>query len=144
MFNCNASEMPILVSNMQIREAPQRGHHRFIEFYDVRAAEAALHALNRSDIAGKKIKLEPSPPVGARRWYCPISLATFFFLFLISIYSSPPTVWCIFLLVLYIPNHIVQKLILSLWFSIRSHKFYWVDLSIAHLHIMLLSSACHR
>lgn len=85
MFNCNASEMPILVSNMQIREAPQRGHHRFIEFYDVRAAEASLHALNRSDIAGKKIKLEPSPPVGARRWYCPISLATFFF-FLLDLY----------------------------------------------------------
>ncbi|KAG5521736.1 hypothetical protein RHGRI_034082 [Rhododendron griersonianum] len=55
----------------EIREAPQRGHHRFIEFYDVRAAEAALHALNRSDIAGKKIKLEPSPPVGARRCLMP-------------------------------------------------------------------------
>lgn len=58
---------------MQIREAPQRGHHRIIEFYDVRAADAALRALNRSDIAGKKIEIEPSPHVGARQWYCPIS-----------------------------------------------------------------------
>jgi hypothetical protein len=33
----------------------------------VRAAEAALRALNRSDIAGKRIKLEPSRPGGARR-----------------------------------------------------------------------------
>ncbi|KAK9132404.1 hypothetical protein Scep_011932 [Stephania cephalantha] len=32
-----------------------------------RAAEAALRSLNRSDIAGKRIKLEPSRPGGARR-----------------------------------------------------------------------------
>ncbi|KAK6134959.1 hypothetical protein DH2020_031296 [Rehmannia glutinosa] len=32
-----------------------------------RAAEAALKALNRCDIAGKRIKLEPSRPGGARR-----------------------------------------------------------------------------
>lgn len=44
----------------EIREIPHRSHHKFIEFYDVRAAEAALRALNRSDIAGKQIKLEPS------------------------------------------------------------------------------------
>lgn len=52
---------------MQIRETPHRSHHKFIEFYDVRAAESALRALNRSDIAGKRIKLEPSRPGGARR-----------------------------------------------------------------------------
>ncbi|XP_058102899.1 protein MEI2-like 4 isoform X2 [Magnolia sinica] len=51
----------------EIRETPHKRHHKFIEFYDVRAAEAALHALNRSDIAGKQIKLEPSRPGGARR-----------------------------------------------------------------------------
>ncbi|XP_073118242.1 protein MEI2-like 4 isoform X3 [Elaeis guineensis] len=51
----------------EIRETPHKHHHKFIEFYDVRAAEAALRALNRSDIAGKKIKLEPSRPGGARR-----------------------------------------------------------------------------
>lgn len=54
---------------MQIRETPHKRHHKFIEFYDVRAAEAALKALNRSDIAGKRIKLEPSRPGGARRKY---------------------------------------------------------------------------
>uniref|UniRef100_A0A5B7BKU7 RRM domain-containing protein n=1 Tax=Davidia involucrata TaxID=16924 RepID=A0A5B7BKU7_DAVIN len=55
----------------EIRETPQRSHHKFIEFYDVRAAEAALRALNRSDIAGKRIKLEPSRPGGARRCLMP-------------------------------------------------------------------------
>lgn len=54
---------------MQIRETPHKRHHKFIEFYDVRAADAALKALNRSDIAGKRIKLEPSRPGGARRRY---------------------------------------------------------------------------
>ena len=52
---------------IQIRETPHKRHHKFIEFYDVRAAEAALRALNKSDIAGKRIKLEPSRPGGARR-----------------------------------------------------------------------------
>ncbi|CAK9861801.1 unnamed protein product [Sphagnum jensenii] len=51
----------------EIRETPHKRHHKFIEFYDVRAAEAALRALNRSDIAGKRIKLEPSRPGGAQR-----------------------------------------------------------------------------
>ncbi|KAL3638299.1 hypothetical protein CASFOL_017670 [Castilleja foliolosa] len=51
----------------EIRETPHKRHHKFIEFYDVRAAEAALKALNRCDIAGKRIKLEPSRPGGARR-----------------------------------------------------------------------------
>uniref|UniRef100_A0A5B7AHI7 RRM domain-containing protein n=1 Tax=Davidia involucrata TaxID=16924 RepID=A0A5B7AHI7_DAVIN len=51
----------------EIRETPHKRHHKFIEFYDVRDADAALKALNRSDIAGKRIKLEPSRPGGARR-----------------------------------------------------------------------------
>ncbi|KAG2706426.1 hypothetical protein I3760_05G103400 [Carya illinoinensis] len=51
----------------EIRETPHRSHHKFIEFYDVRAAEVALRALNKSDIAGKQIKLEPSRPGGSRR-----------------------------------------------------------------------------
>uniref|UniRef100_A0A2P2IMK5 RRM domain-containing protein n=1 Tax=Rhizophora mucronata TaxID=61149 RepID=A0A2P2IMK5_RHIMU len=52
---------------LQIRETPHKWHHKFIEFSDVRAAESALKALNRSDIAGKRIKLEPSRPGGASR-----------------------------------------------------------------------------
>ncbi|XP_068327228.1 protein MEI2-like 4 isoform X1 [Pyrus communis] len=51
----------------EIRETPSRSHHKFIEFYDIRAANAALNALNNSEIAGKQIKLEPSRPGGARR-----------------------------------------------------------------------------
>ncbi|KAH6793061.1 MEI2-like protein 5 [Perilla frutescens var. hirtella] len=51
----------------EIRETPHKRHHKFVEFYDIRAAEAALKSLNKSDIAGKRIKLEPSRPGGARR-----------------------------------------------------------------------------
>ena len=53
----------------QIRETPHKRHHKFIEFYDVRAAEMALKALNGAEIAGKRIKLEHSRPGGARRRY---------------------------------------------------------------------------
>ena len=53
---------------MQIRDAPQKDHHKIIEFYDVRAAEGAARALNRSDLAGKKIKLETGRLSGARRY----------------------------------------------------------------------------
>jgi len=53
----------------EIRETPNKKHHKFIEFYDVRAAEAALRSLNKSEIAGKRIKLEPSRPGGTRRKY---------------------------------------------------------------------------
>ncbi|KAL1555721.1 protein MEI2-like 5 [Salvia divinorum] len=51
----------------EIRETPHKRHHKFIEFYDVRGADAALKALNGSEIAGKRIKLELSRPGGARR-----------------------------------------------------------------------------
>lgn len=51
----------------EIRETPHKRHHKFIEYYDIRAAEAALKSLNRIDIAGKRIKLEPSRPGGTRR-----------------------------------------------------------------------------
>ncbi|XP_057749914.1 protein MEI2-like 4 isoform X2 [Arachis stenosperma] len=46
----------------EIFESPEMKQHKFIEFYDVRAAEAALRALNRIDIAGKQIKIEPGHP----------------------------------------------------------------------------------
>ncbi|XP_024991645.1 protein MEI2-like 2 [Cynara cardunculus var. scolymus] len=51
----------------EIRETPNKRHHKFIEFYDIRAAEMALKALNGSEIAGKRIKLEHSRPGGTRR-----------------------------------------------------------------------------
>ncbi|PIN11160.1 Apoptosis-promoting RNA-binding protein TIA-1/TIAR (RRM superfamily) [Handroanthus impetiginosus] len=57
----------------EIRETPHRSQHKFIEFYDVRAAESALRALNRSDIAGKQIKLEPGRPGGFKRLVQPFS-----------------------------------------------------------------------
>lgn len=43
---------------MQIRETPNKRDHKIIEFYDVRAADAALKALNKGDVAGKRIKHE--------------------------------------------------------------------------------------
>ncbi|KAK7318343.1 hypothetical protein RJT34_03042 [Clitoria ternatea] len=46
----------------EIYEYPEMNHHKFVEFYDVRAAEAALRALNKIDIGGKQIKLEPGHP----------------------------------------------------------------------------------
>lgn len=51
----------------EIRETPNKRHHKFVEFFDVRSADSALKALNRTDIAGKRIKLEHSRPGGARR-----------------------------------------------------------------------------
>ncbi|KAL4322856.1 protein MEI2-like 4 isoform X1 [Arachis ipaensis] len=44
----------------EIFETPQSPHHKLIEFYDVRAATAALEALNRNDTARKMLKVEPS------------------------------------------------------------------------------------
>ncbi|KAI7735160.1 hypothetical protein M8C21_025137 [Ambrosia artemisiifolia] len=51
----------------EIRETPNKRHHKFVEFYDVRAAEMALKDLNGREIAGKRIKLEHSRPGGTRR-----------------------------------------------------------------------------
>lgn len=57
----------------EIRDAPHLSHHKFIEFYDVRAAEAALRALNTSNFAGKQIKLEPGWPGVSKRLLQPFS-----------------------------------------------------------------------
>lgn len=51
----------------EVRETPNKKHHKFIEFYDVRDAEKAMKMLNKTDLKGKKIKIEPSRPGGARR-----------------------------------------------------------------------------
>ncbi|GFZ17314.1 MEI2-like protein 5 [Actinidia rufa] len=51
----------------EIRETPCQSHPKFIEFYDIRAAEAACHALNKFNIAGKRIRLEPSFLDGTRQ-----------------------------------------------------------------------------
>lgn len=47
----------------EIRESPNK-KHKFIEFFDVREAELAMKNLNKSEINGKKIKIEPSKPSG--------------------------------------------------------------------------------
>ena len=45
-----------------IRETPNKKSHKFIEFYDVRDAQKALIALNKTQIGSKTIKIEPSRP----------------------------------------------------------------------------------
>lgn len=55
-------------SGMQIREAPQGSRHKSIEFCDIRAAEAALRELNKSDMGGKQMKLEPTHLGGSKRY----------------------------------------------------------------------------
>ncbi|CAO2042087.1 unnamed protein product [Urochloa humidicola] len=44
----------------EIRNTSDNECCKSIEFFDLRAAEAARHGLNRSSVAGNKIKLEPS------------------------------------------------------------------------------------
>lgn len=51
----------------EIRETPNKKHHKFVEFYDVREADKAMKALNKVELKGKKIKIEPSRPGGTRR-----------------------------------------------------------------------------
>lgn len=46
----------------EIHETSHKSNHKIIEFYDIRAAEAAFHVLDRSEITGKRIKLELSRP----------------------------------------------------------------------------------
>jgi RNA recognition motif-containing protein len=48
----------------EIRATPNKKHHKFIEFFDVRHAEKAMKCLNKTEIKGKKIKIEPSRPGG--------------------------------------------------------------------------------
>ncbi|CAN8069983.1 unnamed protein product [Agarophyton chilense] len=48
----------------EIRATPNKKHHKFVEFYDVRDAERAMHLLNKTEVAGKRIKIEISRPGG--------------------------------------------------------------------------------
>lgn len=48
----------------EIRATPNKKHHKFVEFYDVRDAERALMLLNKTEVGGKRIKIEISRPGG--------------------------------------------------------------------------------
>lgn len=50
----------------EIRESPNK-KHKFIEFFDVRKAEEAMKHLNKTEVYGRKIKIEPSRPGGANK-----------------------------------------------------------------------------
>ena len=51
----------------EIRETPNKKHHRFVEYFDIRDAEEAIRRLNRTELRGKRIKIEPSRPGGLKK-----------------------------------------------------------------------------
>ncbi|OHT12681.1 hypothetical protein TRFO_17384 [Tritrichomonas foetus] len=51
----------------QIRGTPQKPTQRFIEYWDTRGSEAAVHAMNGVLMSGSKISIEFSVPGGMRR-----------------------------------------------------------------------------
>lgn len=48
----------------ELRETPLKGHQKFVEFYDIRAAAKALSAMNGKEICGKQVVIEFSRPGG--------------------------------------------------------------------------------
>jgi len=50
----------------EIRSTPHKRHHKFVEFFDTRDAERAMKILNKTEINGKKVKIEISRPGGNR------------------------------------------------------------------------------
>eukprot|EP01028_Stygiella_incarcerata_P011216 TRINITY_DN623_c0_g2_i1.p1 TRINITY_DN623_c0_g2~~TRINITY_DN623_c0_g2_i1.p1 ORF type:complete len:720 (-),score=169.99 TRINITY_DN623_c0_g2_i1:1055-3214(-) len=50
-----------------VRSTPHKNHQRFVEFFDVRHADAAIASMNKRDLNGRKIKIEPSHPGGSRK-----------------------------------------------------------------------------
>lgn len=50
----------------EIRESPNK-KHKFVEFFDVRDAENAMHNLNKTEIYGRRIKIEASRPGGGNK-----------------------------------------------------------------------------
>ncbi|KAK8852908.1 hypothetical protein M9Y10_017901 [Tritrichomonas musculus] len=60
----------------EIRGTPQKPGQRFIEFWDTRAAEAALNALNGKYVMGSKVSIEFSLPGGFRRNIQPYNTMT--------------------------------------------------------------------
>ncbi|XP_010523456.1 PREDICTED: protein MEI2-like 1 [Tarenaya hassleriana] len=50
----------------EIRKATLENQQIYVEFYDIRAAEAALRGLNGSEISGKQLKLTPARAQGTR------------------------------------------------------------------------------
>ncbi|PWA88463.1 protein MEI2-like 4 [Artemisia annua] len=55
----------------EIRETPQGSRHKSIEFYDIRAAEAASRELNKSELGGKQMRIESTHPGGSKRLNSP-------------------------------------------------------------------------
>lgn len=50
-----------------MRETPWKGHHKFVEFFDVRDAARALKEMDGQDIGGRRVQIEFSRPGGQGR-----------------------------------------------------------------------------
>lgn len=59
-----------------MRETPWKGHHKFVEFFDVRDASRALKEMDGQDIGGRRVKIEFSRPGGQSRMRSRIQAAT--------------------------------------------------------------------
>eukprot|EP01133_Synstelium_polycarpum_P013891 gene13891-16387_t len=51
----------------EIRETPNKTHHKFIEYFDIRDAAEAIKNLNKVDLCGKKLRIQHSRPGGAKK-----------------------------------------------------------------------------
>ncbi|PIA30344.1 hypothetical protein AQUCO_05600049v1 [Aquilegia coerulea] len=52
----------------EVRETPMKKHQRFVEYFDIRAADRAIKAMDGKEINGKKVLIEFSRPGGHRRF----------------------------------------------------------------------------
>lgn len=56
-----------LTEQLQIHENPRSQRHKLIEFYDFRAADAALHGINRNDTTMKRLKVDQMQSTNSER-----------------------------------------------------------------------------
>ncbi len=56
IVECSFARSPALPQD--IRSTPNKNTHKFVEYFDVRDAERALLALNRTKVRSKMIKIE--------------------------------------------------------------------------------------
>ncbi|EGG15250.1 hypothetical protein DFA_10084 [Cavenderia fasciculata] len=54
----------------EIRETPNKAHHKFIEYYDTREAAEAIKHLNKAELAGKRLRIQYSRPGGNKKNLC--------------------------------------------------------------------------
>jgi hypothetical protein len=64
----NPTSTPLVAGDVkELRETPSKRQHKFVEFFDVRAAARALQSLDGTELGGKHVKIEFSRPGGQAR-----------------------------------------------------------------------------